>query len=112
MYIAEVSIEGNQPIIQHVTSAVHCNTAVNPLSVEAQIQGGALMGIGTILKGSAITMAKGVVDQSNFHDYNLPGMPDMPAIDVHIVSSRAPPKGIREPVYPPLRQRSPMPLPH
>jgi len=107
MHIAEVSIDeissdDKQIVVHHVTSAIHCNTAVNPLSVEAQIQGSVLMGIGTTMKGSEITLTNGVVDQSNFHDYILPRMPDMPTIDVHIVPSQDPPSGVGEPGLPPI----------
>ena len=102
MHIAEVSIERDQPVIHHVTSAVHCNTAVNPMSVETQIQGAVLMGIGTLLQGSDITITKGKVNQSNFHDYILARMPVMPSVDVHIVPSQEPPTGVGEPGLPPI----------
>jgi len=102
MHIAEVSIENDQIQVHHVTSVIHCNTAVNPLSVEAQVEGSVLMGIGTTLKGAEITLTNGVVDQSNFHDYILPRMPNMPKIDVHIVPSQEPPTGVGEPALPPI----------
>jgi len=102
MHIAEVSIESEQIRVHHVTSAIHCNMAVNPQSVEAQIQGSVLMGLGTMLKGSEITFTNGGVDQSNFHDYIVPRMPLMPTIDVHIVPSLDPPTGVGEPGLPPI----------
>jgi isoquinoline 1-oxidoreductase beta subunit len=75
---------------------------VNPLSVEAQIQGAALMALGTTLPGAAITLKDGVVEQQNFGDYTVARMNDMPQIEVHIVPSNDPPTGLGEPGLPPL----------
>ena len=52
--------------------------------------------------GSAITLKNGEVEQSNFHDYIVARMPEMPTVDVHIVPSNDPPTGVGEPGYPPL----------
>lgn len=101
-HVVEVSLADNRPQVHKVTSAIHCNTAVNPRSVIAQVEGAALMGIGTIIEGAEITLKDGVVQQSNFHDYILPRMPHMPDIDVHIVESTEPPTGVGEPGLPPI----------
>ncbi|WP_235834944.1 xanthine dehydrogenase family protein molybdopterin-binding subunit [Piscinibacter terrae] len=101
-YVVEASMKDGQPVLHKVTAGVHCNTAVNPLSVEAQVQGAALMALGTTLPGSAITLKDGVVQQSNFGDYTVARMPQMPAIDVFIVPSSDPPTGMGEPGVPPL----------
>jgi isoquinoline 1-oxidoreductase beta subunit len=60
------------------------------------------MGLGTCLPGAAITFKDGVVQQSNFGDYVVARMPDMPRIAVHIVPSAEPPTGMGEPGLPPL----------
>jgi isoquinoline 1-oxidoreductase beta subunit len=99
--VASVNKDGT-PRLNKVTAGVHCNTAVNPLTIEAQIQGAALMGLGMTLPGAAITIKDGVVEQQNFSDYTVARMTDMPAIDVHIVPSNDPPTGIGEPGLPPL----------
>ena len=94
-----------------MTAGVHCNLAVSPLSVEAQVQGAALMGLGTCLPGAAITLKDGVVQQGNFGDYVVPRITDMPRIAVHIVPSAEPPTGMGEPGLPPLAPAfAPMPL--
>jgi isoquinoline 1-oxidoreductase beta subunit len=80
---------------------VHCNLAVNPLTIEAQMQGAALMALGMTF-GAAITLKDGVVEQQNFSDYTLARMPDMPVIEVHIVPSGDAPTGMGEPGLPPL----------
>jgi isoquinoline 1-oxidoreductase beta subunit len=85
-----------------VTAGVHCNLAVNPRTVEAQAQGAALMGLGMCLPGGAITLKDGEVQQSNFGDYAVPRIIDMPAIAVHVVPSADAPTGMGEPGLPPL----------
>jgi len=101
-YVVEASVANGQPVLHRVTAGVACGTAVNPLAVEAQVQGAALMALGTTLPGSAITLKDGVVQQSNFGDYTVARMPQMPAIAVHIVPSTQPPTGMGEPGVPPL----------
>ena len=101
-HVVELSIEDDAPKLHRVTSAIHCNLAVNPRSVEAQIEGAVVMAIGTTLDGAEITLRDGVVEQSNFDSYAMPRMPDMPPVEVHIVPSGDPPTGVGEPGLPPL----------
>jgi len=101
-YVVEASVVDGAPKLHQVTAGVHCNLAVNPKSVEAQIQGGALMGLSMCIPGAAITLKDGVVEQSNFGDFAVPRITDMPAIAVHIVPSADAPTGVGEPGLPPL----------
>lgn len=101
-YVVEASVKDGTPKLHKVTAGVHCNLAVNPKSVEAQVQGGALMGLGMCLPGAAITFKDGVVEQSNFGDYVVPRLTDMPEVAVHIVPSADAPTGMGEPGLPPL----------
>jgi isoquinoline 1-oxidoreductase beta subunit len=101
-YVVEASVDKGKPKLHSVTAGVHCNRAVNPLSVEAQVQGAALMGLSMCLPGAAITLKDGVVEQSNFGDFAVPRITDMPQVTVHIVPSADPPTGMGEPGLPPL----------
>lgn len=101
-YVVEASVKDAGPVLHRVTAGVHCNLAINPKSVETQIQGAALMGLSMCLPGSAITLKNGVVEQSNFGDFTVARITDMPEINVHIVPSADPPTGIGEPGLPPL----------
>jgi isoquinoline 1-oxidoreductase beta subunit len=101
-YVVEASVEKGVPKLHKVTAGVHCNLAVNPLSIEAQVQGAVLAALGTTLPGAAITFKDGVVEQGNFSDYTVARMPDMPHVDVFIVPSADPPTGMGEPGLPPL----------
>ncbi|MFZ6760579.1 molybdopterin cofactor-binding domain-containing protein [Undibacterium sp. Ji50W] len=101
-YVVEASMKNGQPKLHKVTAGVHCNLAVNPKTVEAQVQGAALMGLSMCLPGAAITLKDGVVEQSNFSDFVVPRITDMPQIAVHIVPSADAPTGMGEPGLPAL----------
>ncbi len=101
-YVVEASLKDGQPRLHRVTAGVHCHLAVNPATVEAQVQGAALMGLGMCLPGAAITLQDGVVQQGNFGDYTVARITDMPEISVHIVPSAEPPTGMGEPGLPAL----------
>jgi isoquinoline 1-oxidoreductase subunit beta len=101
-HVVEASVQDGKPLLHRVTSGVHCNLAVNPRSVEARVQGAALMGLSMCLPGAAITLKDGIVEQSNFGDFVVPRITDMPQFAVHIVPSAEPPTGMGEPGLPPL----------
>ncbi|MFW6749527.1 molybdopterin cofactor-binding domain-containing protein [Pseudomonas glycinae] len=101
-YVVEASVQDGRPVLHHVTAGVHCNLVVNPRSVEAQVQGAALMGLSMCLPGGAITLKEGVVQQSNFADFSVPRITDMPEFAVHVVPSAEPPTGMGEPGLPAL----------
>ncbi|HEY6098554.1 MAG TPA: molybdopterin cofactor-binding domain-containing protein, partial [Anaeromyxobacter sp.] len=100
--VAEVSLEEKGRIRVHrVTCAVDCGLAVNPLSVEAQVQGSVAFGLGPVLH-SALSIREGRVQESNFHDYQVLRMNEMPQVSVHIVPSKARMGGIGEPATAPV----------
>lgn len=101
-YVVEASVKDNVPVLHGITAGVHCNLAINPTSVEAQVQGAALMGLSMCLPGAAITLKDGVVEQSNFGDFPVPRITDMPTVAVFIVPSADAPTGLGEPGLPPL----------
>lgn len=100
--VAEVTVtEAGALRVDRVTCAVDCGIAVNPRIIGQQMQGGIGFGLSAALKG-AITLSNGRVEQSNFHDYPLLRIDEMPHVDVHIVSSSDPPTGVGEPGVPPI----------
>ena len=101
-YVVEASVKDGTPTLHQVTAGVHCNLVVNPKSVEAQVQGGAVMALSMCLPGAAITLKDGVVQQSNFGDFVVPRITDMPQIAVFTVPSAEAPTGMGEPGLPPL----------
>lgn len=101
-YVVEAGVKDGKPVIGAVTAGVHCNLCINPRTVEAQVQGSAVMALSTTLPNHAITLKDGVVEQGNFHDFPPARITDAPQVAVHIVPSGDPPKGMGEPGVPPL----------
>ncbi|MBX2798310.1 MAG: molybdopterin-dependent oxidoreductase [Myxococcales bacterium] len=99
--IASVSIEEGQLRVHDVWAAVDCGVAVNPDSVEAQLQGGIVFGL-TAARHGRVDIDGGGVVQSNLHDYRLLRMADTPQLHVHIVPSEADPGGAGEVGVPPI----------
>ncbi len=100
--VAEVSVDdGGKIRVHRVVCAVDCGIVVNPDTVAAQMEGGIVFGLSAALYGE-ITLEKGRVRESNFHDYPLVRLSDSPEVEVHIVPSQAPPSGVGEPGVPPI----------
>lgn len=100
--VAEVSIGADGlPKVERVVCAVDCGVAVNPDVIVAQMEGGIGYGLSAALFG-AIDVEDGRVVQSNFHDYRVLRIDEMPRIEVHIVPSTAAPTGVGEPGVPPI----------
>lgn len=100
--VAEVSVKPDGSFkVDRVVCAVDCGMAVNPSIVRAQMEGGIGFGLCAALYG-AITLKEGRIEQSNFHDYRVLRMNEMPQVDVYIVPSTANPSGVGEPSLPPL----------
>jgi isoquinoline 1-oxidoreductase beta subunit len=98
---AEVSIDGKAIRVHSVTAAVDCGMAVNPLGIEAQVQSSIAFGLSAALYGK-LTLTDGEVQQSNFHDYPVVRMHEMPKVSVHIIQSKARMGGIGEPATAPI----------
>ncbi|HKO58045.1 MAG TPA: xanthine dehydrogenase family protein molybdopterin-binding subunit [Thermoanaerobaculia bacterium] len=99
--VVEVSMEDGRPRVHRVVAAIDCGTPVNPDGIAAQVEGGIVYGLTAALDGE-ITIDGGKVAQSNFHDYPLLRISEMPVVEVHIIPSTAPPTGTGEPGLPPL----------
>ena len=100
--VVEASVEKSGNVKVHrVFCAVDCGRVINPDIVKAQMEGGIIFGLTAALK-TEITLENGIVQQKNFHDYQMLRMFESPAIEVHIVPSDAPPTGVGEPSVPPV----------
>jgi isoquinoline 1-oxidoreductase beta subunit len=99
--VAEVSIERGKVRVHRVVCAVDCGMVVNPDTIAAQMESGIVYGLTAALKGE-ITVKNGRVEQSNFHDYPMLRMDEMPEVEVHIMPSREAPSGVGEPGTPPI----------
>ena len=99
--VAEVSVERGQVRVHRVVCAVDCGVCVNPAGVRAQVESAVAFGLSAALHGE-LTFARGRVQQSNFHDYPVLRLSEMPEVDVHIVRSSEKPGGVGEPGTPPV----------
>jgi isoquinoline 1-oxidoreductase beta subunit len=100
--VVQAEVKDNQVKIHRVDTALDAGTVVNPLTVQQQFEGAAVMGTSLALYGE-ITATNGVIDQSNFDTFQVARMNVAPReTNVHIVASEAPPAGIGEPGLPPF----------
>jgi isoquinoline 1-oxidoreductase beta subunit len=84
-----------------MVATVDLCVAVNPDIIAAQIEGSIGFALSMVLRNE-ITLRNGVVQQSNFDDYEPTRMREMPKVEVHIVPSLESPTGIGEPGLPPV----------
>jgi isoquinoline 1-oxidoreductase beta subunit len=99
--VAEVSQDNLAIRVHRVVCAVDCGIAVNPMSIAAQMESAITFGLGFTLH-SKLTFKDGQVEQSNYHDYQVLRLNEMPLVDVHIVPSSEKPGGIGEAGVPPV----------
>ncbi len=99
--VAEVSIEGGEAKVHRVVAALDCGLVVNPLSVEAQVQSAIAYGLSAALRGK-VTFKDGRVEQSNFNDYPVLRITEMPRVEVHLAPGGDKPTGVGEPGTPPI----------
>ncbi|HEV2363828.1 MAG TPA: xanthine dehydrogenase family protein molybdopterin-binding subunit [Caulobacteraceae bacterium] len=97
--IAEVKLEGDEPRVGRVVTAIDCGIAVAPDQVAAQMEGGTCLGLAAALFGR-VTMKDGHVDQTNFDGYRVLRMNEAPQVETHIVPSANAPSGVGEPGTP------------
>ncbi len=104
-FFAEVEINtetGRVKVIKFVT-AIDCGKAINPMTVEGQLEGGMQQGIGYgLTEDYIINKDTGVVESDNYDTYKMPGILDMPETEVVIIDKPDPKgpfgaKGVGEP---------------
>ena len=95
--VVQVSIDGDGTVKpMRAWCVVDCGVVVNPDTVQAQMEGGIVFGLSAALHGE-VTIKDGRVEQTNFGDYRVLRMHEVPQVDVHIVKSSEAPGGIGEP---------------
>lgn len=104
-YVAEVVEiafdEKSQVQVLRVVVAVDCGIVINPDVVRSQMEGSVVFGLSAALKGG-ISIDNGRIQQSNYHDFSILRMDEMPMVETFIVDSEESPQGIGEPGVPPL----------
>ncbi|HVY63719.1 MAG TPA: molybdopterin cofactor-binding domain-containing protein [Gammaproteobacteria bacterium] len=98
--VAEVSVGPDRGIRVHrVACAIDCGQPVNPDGIRAQVEGGIALGLSAALK-EEIRVERGRVTQSNFADYPILTLAEMPELETHIIESAEHPGGVGEPAVP------------
>jgi len=99
--VAEVSVEDGELEVHKITCIIDCGQTVNPRIVESQLESGIVYGLSSALWGE-ITLRAGGARQSNFHDYRVLRINELPELHVEIIPSDAAPGGIGEVAVPPV----------
>ena len=94
--VVDVTVKDKAITLNKVVTAIDCGVAVHPDNIRAQLEGGMVYGLAAVLRGE-ITLENGAVKQSNFTDYPMLMMAEMPPTESYILPSMAPPGGIGEP---------------
>lgn len=97
--IAEVKMEGGEPRVGRVVTAIDCGTAISPDQIAAQMEGGTCYGLSAALFGR-IDLKDGVVQQTNFDTYRVLRNNEAPTVETYVVPSTNPPSGVGEPGTP------------
>jgi isoquinoline 1-oxidoreductase subunit beta len=95
--IVEASVNAQTGAIRvhHMWAAVDPGVAVQPKSVMAQMEGAMIFGLGAALI-EQINLVNGEPQQSNFHDYRVTRMSDVPPIEIKVMATDNAPTGIGE----------------
>lgn len=99
--VAEVSVDNGDIKVHRITAAVDVGTAIDPATVEAQIDSSVVYGLTAALFGR-ISISEGGVVEGNFNDYPMLRLANTPEIDVHIVDTGEAPGGVGELGLPPV----------
>jgi len=97
--VAEASVKDGAVKLHRLVYAVDCGRPINPDGIRAQVESAAIYGLSATLH-DAITISGGRVEQSNFHNYQMPRIGETPKTEVHVVMSKEEPTGIGEPGLP------------
>ncbi len=94
--VTDVAVDADGTVrVLRVVTVVDCGAVVTPSTVEAQVQGGNVFGLSAVLFGN-ITVKDGRIEQSNFHDFRVMRMSEVPVMETHLVPSAEAPTGIGE----------------
>jgi isoquinoline 1-oxidoreductase beta subunit len=99
--VAEISIQDGRLKVHRITCVIDCGQTVNPRIVESQLESGIVYGLSAALWGD-ITLRGGRVRQTNFNDYRVLRLNELPELDIHIIPGSGAPAGIGETGVPPV----------
>ncbi len=98
--VGEVVMKKGQPVLQKVYAAADCGEVINQSGARQQVTGGIVDGVGHAMYGN-LTFKDGAAQQSNFNNYRLIRLNEIPEVEVHFVDNGIEPTGLGEPALPP-----------
>lgn len=98
--VVNISMDGDNPVIEEVTCVVDCGIVVNPTGAKNQVEGGAIDGIGHAMYGD-MTFKNGTPEDKNFDTYRLIRMRETPKVNAYFIQNNIAPTGLGEPTLPP-----------
>lgn len=98
--VGEVAMEKGKPVLKKIYAAADCGIVVNQSGARQQIMGGIVDGLGHAMYGK-LTFQNGAPEQTNYNNYRMIRMNEIPEIEVHFVDNGIDPTGLGEPALPP-----------
>ncbi|AKD04207.1 xanthine dehydrogenase family protein molybdopterin-binding subunit [Pontibacter korlensis] len=98
--VADVAMKNGKPVVEKIHAAADCGIVVNLSGAYQQVRGGVIDGFGHAMY-SNMTFKDGAPEQSNFNNYRLIRIKEIPEVDVHFVNNGIVPTGLGEPALPP-----------
>ena len=99
--VAELTVSDGRLKVDRITCVIDCGLVINPQGAINQVEGGIIDGLAAALYGK-ITVKDGIVQESNFNDYEFCRIREIPEIDVHFIESGDAPRGLGEGPLPPV----------
>jgi len=98
--VAEVAMKDGKPVVKKIYAVSDCGEVINKSGALQQVMGAIVDGYGHAMYGK-ISFKDGVPEQSNFHQYRMIRMKEIPEIDAHFIDNGIDPTGLGEPALPP-----------
>ena len=98
--VAEVIMKDSKPIVKKIYAVSDCGEVINKSGALQQVMGAIVDGYGHAMFGK-LSFKEGATEQTNFHNYRMIRMKEIPEIDAHFIDNGIDPTGLGEPALPP-----------
>jgi isoquinoline 1-oxidoreductase subunit beta len=98
--VCEVILQAGKPVVKKIYAVSDCGQVINLSGARQQVMGGIVDGLGHAMY-SKLTFKNGATEQTNFNNYRLIRMKEIPEIETYFVDNGIDPTGLGEPALPP-----------